>query len=74
MKVTDIDGVDIDIINLNEAIRQSYEFSDYYQIGSEYSLFNEQQKIYWTDLYNKLVALRDKNLLSQNLSSRNAKS
>ncbi len=60
MKVTDKNGFELEVTNLDEAIRQSSEFSSYSQVGGAYSEFNEKQKAYWSDLHDKLLTLKSK--------------
>ncbi len=49
MKVKDLNGFNLEITDLDEAIRQSAAFVAYSQVGGEYSEFNEKQKAYWSD-------------------------
>ncbi|QES88270.1 hypothetical protein [Rhizosphaericola mali] len=60
MKVTDKNGFELEVTNLDEAIRQSAAFVAYSQVGGAYSEFNEKQKVYWSDLLGKLLTLKSK--------------
>ncbi|QES88944.1 hypothetical protein [Rhizosphaericola mali] len=60
MNVTDLNGFELEVTYLDEAIRQSSEFSSYGQVGGDCSKFNEKQKAYWSDLHEKLLTLKSK--------------
>lgn len=64
MKVTDLNGFQIEIIDLNEAMRIISEFKEYSHVDKNFSEFDKRQKIYWTDMYEKLSSIKkqvDKN-------------
>ena len=60
MKVTDLNGFDLEVTDLDEAIRQSAAFVAYGQDGDDYSEFNKKQKNYWMDLHGKLLNLKSR--------------
>lgn len=60
MKVTDLNGFTLEVTNLDEAIRQSEAFVAYGQVGDDFSVFNERQRAYWSDLHQKLLILKSK--------------
>lgn len=60
MKITDLKGYPIEITNLDEAIRITEEYKAYGHGGKSYSAFDEKRKAYWTDMYDKLTAIRER--------------
>lgn len=59
MKVTDLNGCQIEIIDLNEAIRITAEYKEYRHEDKKFSEFDKRQKAYWTDMYEKLTAIKE---------------
>ncbi|CAD0003998.1 hypothetical protein [Flavobacterium salmonis] len=58
MKITDLNGCQIEIIDLNEAIRITAEYKEYRHEDKSFSEFNKRQKIYWTYMYEKLTTIK----------------
>ncbi|PRZ28056.1 hypothetical protein [Flavobacterium granuli] len=59
MKVTDLNGCQIEIIDLNEAIRITAECKEYRHEDKSFSEFDKRQKAYWSDMYEKLTAIKE---------------
>lgn len=59
MEVIDLNGCTIEVSNLDEAIKITAEYKDYQQEGNDFSDFNERQKAYWMDMYEKLTAIKN---------------
>ncbi|RKT01764.1 3-isopropylmalate dehydratase [Chryseobacterium defluvii] len=58
MKITDLNGLEITVTNINKAITQAENFKDMHHIPPV-PADKERQK-YWTDIYNKLLELKIK--------------
>lgn len=58
MKVTDLNGCQIEVLDLDEAIRITAEYKEYEHINEGFSEFDRRQKAYWTDMYGKLTAIK----------------
>jgi hypothetical protein len=58
MKVTDLNGFDIEVTNLREAIKQAKNFKDLQHDPPVQS--DKQRQAYWKDLYRKLLTLKAK--------------
>lgn len=61
MKVTDLNGCEIEITNLKEAIKIAKRNTGYSHEGESFSEFDKRQKNYWTDIYEKLTAIKKNN-------------
>ncbi|WP_026713444.1 hypothetical protein [Flavobacterium daejeonense] len=59
MEVIDLNGCTIEVSDLDEAIKITAEYKDYQQEGNDFSDFNERQKAYWMDMYEKLTAIKN---------------
>ncbi len=59
MEVIDLNGCSIKVTDLNEAIKITAEYKDYQQEGNDFSCFNERQKAYWLDMYEKLTEIKN---------------
>ena len=59
MKVTDLNGCQIEIIDLNEAIRITADYKEYHHEDKRFSEFDKRQKAYWRDMYEKLTAIKE---------------
>ena len=55
MKVTDLNGCQIKVTNLDEAIRITAEYKAYEHINDGFSELDKKLKHYWTDMYKKLL-------------------
>ena len=61
MKVTDLNGCQIKVTNLDEAIRITAEYKAYEHINDGFSELDKKLKHYWTDMYKNLLNLKSKN-------------
>ena len=57
MKVTDINGCQIEVTDLKEAIKIARRYKEYRHEDSNFSEFDKRQKTYWSDMYEKLRAI-----------------
>ena len=60
MKVTDLNGCEINVTNLDEAIRITAEYKQYEHINDGFSELDKRLNNYWTDMYKKLIKLKSK--------------
>jgi hypothetical protein len=60
MKVTDLNGCQIEVTDLDEAIRITADYKEYRHEDKSYSELDKRQKAYWTDMYKKLTALKER--------------
>ena len=60
MKVTDLNGCQIKVTNLDEAIRITAEYKAYEHINDGFSELDKRLNNYWTDMYEKLIKLKSK--------------
>ena len=60
MKIIDLNGCELEVTNLENALKQVREFKKYSHAGHEWADFDRRQKIYWTDLYQKLLVIKKK--------------
>lgn len=58
MKVTDLNGCPIEATDLNEVIRITKRYTRYKHEDKSFSDFDKKQKVYWTDMYGKLTAMK----------------
>ena len=58
MKITDKDGKVITIENLQLALMQADDYRNYRHTDPGFSAFDDNQKAYWEDIYQKLMALQ----------------
>lgn len=58
LKIIDLHGCELEVEDLDRAIEQSGQFKAYATSGDNFSDFNQRQKLYWSDVYEKLIALR----------------
>ena len=61
MIITDLNGCEITVTNLDEAIRITAEYKEYEHINDGFSELDKKLKHYWTDMYKKLLNLKSKN-------------
>jgi hypothetical protein len=59
MKVTDLNGCPIEVTDLKEAIRITKQYKKYRHEDKSYSDFDKRQNTYWTDMYEKLTAIKE---------------
>ena len=60
MKITDLNGCEITVTNLDEAIRITAEYKEYEHINDGFSELDKRLNKYWTDMYKKLLKLKSK--------------
>ncbi|MDV4129827.1 hypothetical protein CMT25_06685 [Elizabethkingia anophelis] len=60
MKITDLNGCEIEITNLKEAIKIAKRNTGYSHEDKSFSEFDKRQKAYWTDIHEKLKAINEK--------------
>lgn len=60
MKVTDLNGCPIEVTNLDEAIGITAQYKEYSHEDKNYSELDKRQKAYWTDMYKKLTAIKER--------------
>lgn len=59
MRITDLNGCQIEVTDLDEAIRITTEYKEYRHKDKSFSEFDKRQKAYWTDRYEKLTAIKE---------------
>jgi hypothetical protein len=57
MKITDLNGDELEIDNLQLAIMQADDYRHYEHLNPQNRQTNEQRKAYWEDVYQKLLTL-----------------
>lgn len=60
MKVTDLNGYPIEVTDLKEAIRITKRYTKYSHEDKSYTDFDKRQTAYWTDMYEKLTAIKER--------------
>ena len=58
MKIKDINGCQIEVTDLKEAIKIARRYKEYRHEDSNFSEFDKRQKNYWSDMYEKLRAIK----------------
>ncbi len=58
MKVTDLNGCQIEVTDLKEAIRIAKRCTKYRHEDKSFSEFDKRRKTYWMDMYEKLTVLK----------------
>ncbi|HSH66414.1 MAG TPA: hypothetical protein VLB84_11615 [Bacteroidia bacterium] len=58
MKIKDLNGYQIEVTDLDEAIRITAEYKEYKHKDKKFSEFDKRQKAYWTDMYEKLTTVK----------------
>lgn len=58
MKITDLHGCEIEVTDLKEAIKIAKRNTGYSHEDKSFSEFDKRQKAYWTDIYEKLTAIK----------------
>lgn len=59
MYITDLHGCEIEVTDLKEAIRIAKRNTGYYHEDKSFSEFDKRKKAYWTDIYGKLLNLKN---------------
>lgn len=60
MKVTDLNGYPIEVTDLKEAIRITKRYTKYRHEDKKYTDFDKRKNAYWTDMYEKLTAIKER--------------
>lgn len=60
MKVTDLNGCQIEVTDLDEAIKITADYKEYRQKNKSFSEFDKRKRAYWTDMYEKLTAIKER--------------
>ena len=60
MKITDLNGCEITVTYLDEAIRITAEYKEYEHLNDGFSDLDKRLNRYWTDMYEKLLKLKSK--------------
>jgi hypothetical protein len=58
MKITDLNGCEIEITDLKEAIKIAKRNTGYSHEDKSFSDFDKRQKAYWVDIHEKLTAIK----------------
>ncbi|KQB98917.1 MULTISPECIES: hypothetical protein [Bacteroidota] len=59
MKIIDLNGFQIEVTDLDEAIRITADYKEYHHEDKRFSEFDKRQKAYWRDMYEKLTAIKE---------------
>ncbi|GEM52753.1 hypothetical protein EB1_25430 [Empedobacter brevis NBRC 14943 = ATCC 43319] len=59
MKIMDLNGCPIEVIDLKEAIKIAKRNTGYSHENKSFSEFDKRQNAYWTDMYEKLTAIKE---------------
>ncbi|MEI5985923.1 MULTISPECIES: hypothetical protein [Bacteroidota] len=59
MYVTDLNGCQIEVTDLKEAIKIAGRYKEYRHEDERFSEFDKRQKTYWADMYEKLTAIKE---------------
>lgn len=68
MKITDLNGCEIEVTDLKGAIKIAKRNTGYSHEDKSFSEFDKRQKAYWTDIHEKLTAIKkriDNNKISE---------
>lgn len=57
MKIVDLNGIEIEITDLNGAIAQAKLYKGFRHENRSFLALDDQLQAYWTDLYEKLTAI-----------------
>ncbi|MDN3692306.1 hypothetical protein QWZ06_08525 [Chryseobacterium tructae] len=59
MYITDLNGCLIEVTDLDEAIKITADYKEYRHRDKSLSDFDKKQIAYWTDMYEKLTAIKE---------------
>lgn len=59
MYITDLNGFLIEVTDLDEAIKITADYKEYRHKNKSFSEFDKRQRAYWTDMYEKLKAIKE---------------
>jgi hypothetical protein len=57
MKITDLNGFDLEIVDLQLAIMQADDYRHYKRLNPQNQQADEKRKAYWEDVYQKLLTI-----------------
>jgi len=64
MIIIDLEGKEIEVTDIDEAIEQADTFMSLYLMGdTEYQKFFNKRKVYWEDMYQKLIKFKNENTI-----------
>lgn len=58
MYITDLNGCLIEVTDLEKAIQITADYKQYRYKDKSFSEFDKRQKDYWTDMHEKLIAIK----------------
>ena len=58
MKIKDLNGFDLEVEDLQLAIRQADDYRHYEHLNPQNWQADERRKAYWEDIYQKLLTLK----------------
>lgn len=59
MKVTDLNGCEIEVTDLKKAIRIAKRYTEYRHKNKGFSDFDNRKNAYWKDIHEKLTAIKE---------------
>ncbi|QEM07100.1 hypothetical protein DIU31_027670 [Mucilaginibacter rubeus] len=59
MKIIDLEGKEIAVTDLSLAILQADDYRHYRHSNAEFAEFDDKQRRYWEDIYQKLLKLKN---------------
>ncbi|GEM63859.1 hypothetical protein SF1_18410 [Sphingobacterium faecium NBRC 15299] len=66
INITDLNGNNIEVADLDEAILITGDRKDYRHVNKGYEQFDNKQSAYWTDLYEKLLQVKKSQIMKFN--------
>jgi len=60
LSITDLNGHPIEVADLDKAIRITGEYKTYGHEDKSFSELDKRQRAYWTDMHEKLTALKNR--------------
>ena len=60
MKITDLNGFQIEITNLDKAIKVTERYKKYEHLDKGFPVLDKRLDKYWTDMYEKLLKIKAK--------------
>jgi len=58
MNILDLNGCQIVVTDVEEALAVTAEYMEYRHIDSSYADFDKRQNAYWKDMHDKLMVLK----------------
>lgn len=59
MYITDLNGCLIEVTDLEKTIQITAQYKQYRHKDKRFSDFDKRQKAYWTDMHEKLTAIKE---------------